>query len=268
VPARLHHEAVAGRGAARWMLLAHGILGSGANWRGLARKVVERRPAWGIVLVDLRGHGQSEPGEPPHDLAACSGDLRAVVDELGRVDAIAGHSFGAKVALATRALAPPGLAQTWVFDASPGARPAAAPTSDAERLIARMAALPRTFPRREDFVEAIVAAGHPRPLAQWLAMNVVPDAAGTYTLRLDLAAIGEMLADYHARDLWPVVLDPALPGTVEVVVATRSAVITAGDRRRLETAPPHVHTHEIDAGHWLHVEAPDAVADLIARRLP
>ena len=37
----------------RWMLFLHGILGSGANWRTVARKIVAARPQWGAVLVDL-----------------------------------------------------------------------------------------------------------------------------------------------------------------------------------------------------------------------
>ena len=250
--------------------MTHGILGAGANWRGIARKVVERRPEWGVVLVDLRQHGQSERGEPPHDLAACAGDLRALAGELGGIEAIAGHSFGGKVALATRALAPPGLRQTWIFDASPSTRLDRAndPAETVARLLALMERSPRTWPRREDFVQVVVADGHSRSLGQWLAMNLVPDDTSGFTLRLDLDAIRAMLADYHARDLWPVLLDPALPGTVEVVIATRSTVVTADDRRRLATPPPHVHVHEIDAGHWLHIDAPEAVIDLVARRLP
>jgi len=270
VPARLHHETIGRDGALRRLILMHGILGSGPNWRGIARKITERRPEWSVVLVDLRQHGQSERGVPPHDVAACADDLRALLDELGGADAIAGHSFGGKVALATRALAPPRLAQTWMFDASPSARPdrASDPGETVARLLALMERLPRTWPRRDDFVAAVVADGHARPLAQWLAMNVVPDATGTYTLRLDLDAIRAMVADYLARDLWPVLLDPAYPGTVELVIATRSNVVSEDDRRRLASPPPHVHVHAIDAGHWLQIEAPEAVIDLVAGRLP
>jgi pimeloyl-ACP methyl ester carboxylesterase len=249
------------------MLLAHGILGAGANWRGIAKKVVERRPDWAIELVDLRQHGQSEPGEPPHDLAACAGDLHALADELGGVAAIGGHSFGGKVALAARALVR--VEQVWIFDASPSSRPdrAADPTETVARLLAFVERAPRTWERRDDFVAAVVADGHARPLAQWFAMNLVP-AGGGYALRLDVDAIRELLADYYVRDLWSVLLDPALPGTVELVIAARSNVVDDDDRRRLATAPPHVHVTTIDAGHWLHIDAPDAVVDLVARRLP
>ena len=126
MPARLYHERIARSDAApaRWLALTHGIYGAGSNWRSIARKLNERRPEWGVVLVDLRQHGRSEPGEPPHTIAACADDLRALFGELGGVDAVAGHSFGGKVALATRPLIQP--RQTWVLDASPSPRPGAA----------------------------------------------------------------------------------------------------------------------------------------------
>jgi len=244
--------------------MTHGIFGSGGNWRGIARKLHERRPEWGVVLVDLRQHGRSEPGEPPHDLAACAGDLRALLDELALpVGAIAGHSFGGKVVLATRALG--AIEQTWVLDASPSARPEAArdPDNSVIRVLELMERLPRRWARRDDFVAAIVADGQSLALAQWLAMNVVPDDSGALVLRLDLGALRALLADYYARDLWSSVLDPSL-GDVELVTATRST--SARDVER--PLPPHVHVHRIDAGHWLHIDAPAAVVELFAANLP
>lgn len=248
--------------------MTHGIYGAGGNWRTIARKIVERRREWGIALVDLRGHGRSDAGAPPHDLAACADDLRALAAALPHpVDALAGHSFGGKVVLAARPLIAP--RQTWVLDASPSARPDAEadPGNTVARVLALMERLPRTWARRDDFVDAAVAAGQARPLAQWLAMNVVPDASGQLALRLDLAQMRALLADYYARDLWASLEDPRA-GDVEMVVADRSRTLDAADRARLAAAPPHVHVHHIDAGHWLHIEAPDAVIELFATRLP
>ncbi len=269
MPARLHHERIArsDRPPARWLLLTHGIYGAGSNWRGIARKLNERRPEWGVVLVDLRQHGRSEPGPPPHTIAACADDLRALITELGDVSAIAGHSFGGKVVLATRPLVD--VRQTWVLDASPSARPAAL-ADDSNSVLAVLALierLPRTWVNRDDFVTAVVAAGHDRALAQWLAMNVVADPAGTLTLRLDPGALREMLADYYAQDLWASAFDPA-HGDVEIVIADRSTTLSPADRERLERAPAHVHVHSIAAGHWLHIEAPAAVVALFAAQLP
>jgi pimeloyl-ACP methyl ester carboxylesterase len=265
VPAKLHHEQIVhtGRTPEHWLAITHGIFGAGSNWRGIARKIHERRPEWGIVLVDLRQHGRSEPGEPPHDLAAAAGDLRALIDELALpIDAIAGHSFGGKVVLATRALHP--IAQTWVLDASPSARPDAVrdPDNTVVRVLELMERLPRRWARRDDFVAAIVAEGQSHALAQWLAMNVVPDDSGALVLRLDLGALRSLLVDYYARDLWSSLLDPAL-GDVELVVATRSTAARDVER----SLPPHVHVHRVEAGHWLHIDAPAAVVELFAANL-
>jgi pimeloyl-ACP methyl ester carboxylesterase len=266
VPARLHHERI---GTGRALLLTHGIYGSGGNWRAIARKLVERRPDWSVVLVDLRQHGRSEPGEPPHTIAACADDVRALIDELGDVGALAGHSFGGKVMLATRAIAPPAIRQIWALDSSPSAHPGAEhdPANTVTGVLEMMERLPRTWPTRDAFVAAAIAEGQTSTLAQWLAMNVVPAASGGFGLRLDLVALRAMLADYYVRDLWPVVLDPSLPGTVELVIADRSVVFGPADRARLPSLPPDVHIHHIDAGHWLNVEAPAAVLELLARDL-
>ena len=263
--ARLHHERIARSGTTPtgWLLLTHGIYGAGSNWRSIARKLNDRRPDWGVVLVDLRGHGRSERGEPPHTIAACAEDLRALVAELGDVTALAGHSFGGKVVLAARPVID--ARQLWVFDASPSAR-----TADHDgsvlRLLDLMERSPRRWARRDDFVAAVVGDGHDASLAHWLALSLVADPAGGLVLRFDLDALRALLADYHARDLWSVLEAPG--GDVEVVVAERSPTISAADRGRLAAGPPHVHVHTLAAGHWLHVDAPALVVDVFAQQLP
>lgn len=268
MPARLHHERIARSDSApaRWLALTHGFFGAGSNWRSIARKLTERRPEWGVVLVDLRQHGRSEPGEPPHTIAACADDLRALVAELGDVRAIAGHSFGGKVVLATRGFVD--VSQTWVLDASPSRRrePAGGPPGTVERVLALMERSPRVWARRDDFVAAVVGDGHDVGLARWLAMNLSPDATGALALRFDFAALRAMLADYFATDLWDTLEAPG--GAVEVVVAEQSRTVSAADRGRLAAAPPHVHVHHVTAGHWLHIDAPSAVVDLFASDLP
>jgi pimeloyl-ACP methyl ester carboxylesterase len=231
-----------------------------------------------VVLVDLRQHGRSEPGEPPHTIAACAEDLRALIVELdvelgvergaerGAVQAIAGHSFGGKVVLATRPLA--AARQTWVLDATPSRQKPLGTDqpSTVMRVLAFMERARGPWRRREDFVDAVVADGHDVGLARWLAMSLVPGPAGELVLRFDTTALREMLADYAATDLWDVLEAPG--GDVEVVVAERSTALSAADRGRLAAAPPHVHVHDVAAGHWLHIDAPALVVDLFAARLP
>ncbi len=267
MPARLHHERIARSDVApeRWLLITHGIFGAGANWRGIARKVNERRPEWGIVLVDLRLHGRSEDGDPPHTIAACADDLRALVAELGNVEALAGHSLGGKVMLAARSVVSVG--QTWLLDSSPGWRDAAQ-TADSSvmRVLGDLEALPRTWAKRDQLVAALIEKGHDTMLAQWLAMSVMPDVHGTLTLRFDLPALRALLADYFAVDLWESLDDPA-DGGVELVIADRASTFTDDDKLRLARAPSHVRAHHLDAGHWLHIESPVPVIELLSQHL-
>jgi pimeloyl-ACP methyl ester carboxylesterase len=268
VPARLHHERIAKSDTAptKWLLLTHGMYGAGSNWRGIARKVNERRPEWGIVLVDLRLHGRSEDGDPPHTIAACADDVRALAADIGGVAALAGHSLGGKVMLAARPLV--SVEQTWMLDSSPAHRPDAEsdPGNSVVRVMRDLEALPRTWDKRDQFVAALVARGHDLMLAQWLAMSVVPDPQGTLTSRFDLRALRELLTDFYAVDLWSSIDDPSA-GSVELVIADKSHVFTDDDQLRLARAPAHVHAHHIAAGHWLHIEAPAAVVDLLAQHL-
>ncbi len=267
MPARLHHERIARSDVApeRWLLMTHGMFGAGSNWRGIARKVNERRPEWGIVLVDLRLHGRSEDGEPPHTIAAAADDIRALAAELGSVEAIAGHSLGGKVMLAARALVSVG--QTWLLDSSPSQRIGAhAEDNSVVRVLGDLESLPRTWAKRDQLVAALIEKGHDTMLAQWLAMSAMPDAQGTLTLRFELPALRALLADYFAVDLWDS-LDHPDGGGVELVIADRSPTFSDDDKLRLARAPSHVRAHHLDAGHWLHIEAPAAVIELLSQHL-
>jgi esterase len=276
-------ELVGADGApARWLVLTHGIYGSGGNWRSIGRRLVAARPGWGVALVDLRGHGRSPPGAAPHDLAACAADVDRVIDRLearAPVAAVAGHSFGGKVMLALRQgrAGRSSPAQTWVLDASPSARPDALGDPD-NSVVAVLRAIedgPSTWPDRAALVAHLGQRGIIAAVAQWFAMNLVPAAAG-YRLRLDPAQLRALLSDYFARDLWSAI-DPvdaagtALPGVVHVVVGDRSPALSPADRARLArlqaTPGAGLTVHHLDAGHWLNADDPDAVVALLAATL-
>ncbi len=248
------------------MLVLHGIFGSGANWRTFARRLAEARPSWGFVLVDLRMHGQSQGAPPPHTLATAAEDLSRLATRLGLpIGGVLGHSFGGKVALAFLASTTALLDQAWVLDANPGpTRPEGASTTEA--VLETLRALAGPLASREAFVEAVVARGHTRAIAEWLAMNVRRADDGL-VLRLDLGAMEAMLEAYRAADLWPVVVHAKGTRALHVVVGGRSDTFGPPDRERLAriaAREPRVHAHVIpEAGHWLHVDAPDALFDLV-----
>lgn len=258
------------------MLVLHGIYGSGANWRTFARKLVERRPDWGMVLVDLRMHGRSQDAPPPHTVTAAAADLGALTGALAArcrpVRAVCGHSFGGKVALAFRA-SPAGrdLLQTWVLDVSPSASPGALedPDNTVTRVLRMMAALPPWFASRDAFVQHVTGQGFEPMLGHWLAMNLERADSG-YRFGLDVAAMEQLLRDFHALDAWPML--EAGPGAAHVVIAGASPAVSPADRRRLEAleaAGAAVTVSVIpNASHWLHIDALEPLLDLVAGALP
>jgi esterase len=272
----LHHAIVGDEGAARTMVFLHGILGSGANWRTFAKRLVTDKPAWRAVLVDLRKHGASQDFAPPHTVAACAEDLVALEGALGRIDAVVGHSFGGKVALEyIRRRMDTEVA--WVLDAAPGARPdrereARAPREPrtSEQVVAMLETLPERFETREAFVEYVEKQGADRTVAMWLAMNVRPAGDGNgYTMRVDVAAMRALLDDYFQRDAWSVLEDQARTAKVHLVVAGKSSALDNAERavanRVAQASPDRTWVHVLaNAGHWVHVDAPDELYALIS----
>jgi pimeloyl-ACP methyl ester carboxylesterase len=269
----LTHTLVKAPGATprRWMLFLHGLLGRGSNWRGVATRLVEGRPEWGAVLVDLRMHGGSQQGfKPPHTVAAAAEDLRsldAVVP--GPVRAVLGHSFGGKVALSYLEGRAHALEQAWVIDAMPG-RKSPERASNTLAVLDFLSSLPPSLPSREEFVERATGAGFESAIAQWLAQNLARAGDG-FKLAVDLAAIRELLDDYFVTDRWSIAERPPAPTTLHVVIGERSPVFPAADRERLLQAArtgPRLHVHTLPTGHWVHVEEPFSLVALIQQHLP
>ena len=253
-----------GRTPDRYIVFAHGILGTRANWRTIARRAIADTHT-GAVLVDLREHGESRGFAPPHTVDACANDLTALRQHLGLpIVGALGHSFGAKVALRWAAHVGD-LTSLYIVDADPGPRQTL-DASRVEEVVQTLRNLGRDFEDRAAFVDAVVAAGHPKNTAVWLAMNLKRADGGRRTFDLDLEAIGQLLKDYAVIDCWPVVTDH--PDTRFLfVVGANSSVVSSDVRQTMTTLAaerPNVAVEVVpDAGHWVHAEAPDVLVALL-----
>lgn len=250
----------------RWALFLHGILGQGNNWRGFARRLVEARPGWGAVLVDLRAHGRSLDAPPPDTGRAAARDLLQVPPAMA-ADVVVGHSFGGKVALHLVDERDGALSHAVVVDSNPGPRPTGRGSESTSELVEQLRALRGPFADRASFVGALVSRGHARAIADWLAMNLEARDGG-HVLRVDVERIHALLVDHFATDLWHLVERP--PGRVRLsmVVAGRSSVFDDADRARLRGAcgASRGRSRDVtiaDAGHWVHVDAPDALMSVV-----
>jgi esterase len=247
--------------------MLHGILGSGTNLRSLARRLTLAHPSWGFVLVDLRNHGLSQGAPPPHTVASAAADLLALGDHLKLpIDGVLGHSFGGKVALAYLEQRRGELDLAVILDASPSARPQGERSESTVAVLSMLRSIPQPLPSRARFLELVAERGFSSSIAEWLAMNLRLTDSGL-RLRLDLDAIESLLLDYFAQDFWHVLEQPGYAREIHVIIGGRSDVVDAADRARLATLPS-VHTHVLEeAGHSVHIDAPDAVFSVVSEAL-
>jgi pimeloyl-ACP methyl ester carboxylesterase len=258
------HVIEEGDAGSRELWIAHGILGSASNWRSFARRLAVLVPGWRIVLVDLRGHGESPSGTPPHTVAACSEDLVELARARERSpEILIGHSFGGKVVvLAADRLEP---RQTWVLDsvlAEEGPR-AVAGDEDVVAVIRVLRTIHQPLPTRDAVRAPLLAAGFSERLAAWTTTNLTRAPDG-FRWRFDLDVVEDLLRSYASTDLWS--FAEALPTELHLVRAGRSDRWTPSAITRLDAAAARGVTVDLlpDAGHWVHVDAPDALAALLA----
>lgn len=259
-------------GSTRQLLMLHGIYGRGRNWLAVARLLVERRPDWCCWLADLRHHGDAYPSLGRSTLDALAQDIEAWgATQAVQPDAVLGHSFGGKVALAYAARQAHRPLQTWVIDSTPDAK---APSGSAWDMLGIVRALPPTFRSRQHAVDGIEAGGFSTEVAQWMCTNLTREGE-VFRWRLDFDVMEHLLHEFFETPMWHV-LDPGAPGhEVHVVKATQSSVIAAEAETRLmdlQQRPrqrgARVYLHHREGGHWIHAESPEVVVDLLAESLP
>ncbi len=124
------------------------------------------------------------------------------------------------------------------------------------------------FATRELFVAALREAGLSQAIAQWLAMNL-ERVDGGFAFKIDLAAIRSMIQDYFNSDLWPVLESPPYAADVHLVIGGRSDVFNSADRERARSLETKGVTLDVvkDAGHWVHVDAPEEMLRVIDQRM-
>ncbi len=264
---RLNHEWAGDPRAPKTLLVLHGIMGNLRNWRSFARRFAEDVPDWRVLTVDLRNHGGSLGAPAPQDLPSAAGDLL----DLGvPVDAIAGHSFGGKVAMEFARCAPPGLERVMILDCPLSAVPVEdRGTSEVARVIEAVAAIPMPVDRRSEVVDILRGKGFSRSLAGWMSTNLRKED-GAWTWSFDPGGIRELLEDYWARDEYDVLEEPPPGIRFDLVRAVESDRWSPAELERMVGLGGlrHVSRHLLaDAGHWLHVDNPDGLLSLMERVL-
>ncbi len=239
-------------GAGPPLLVLHGLFGSGRNWRRVARGLVDARRVFG---VHLRNHGAS-PWAETMTYEAMAADVLALMDRLGLARAdVVGHSMGGKAGMVAALTAPERVSRLAVVDIAP------VPYDHDHRLeIDAMRGLDLARLESRPEAEAGLAETVADPaLRAFLLQNLVSGDGG-YRWRVNLDGIErhmDELTDFPATD-------DVYEGPVLLLSGGRSDYVDARGRHAMAHLFPN--TRFVDwpaAGHWPHVEYPDAVAALL-----
>jgi esterase len=251
--------------ASKSIVMLHGIYGRGRNWQAVAKGLVAARPDVACLLVDLPHHGDSAAGTHGDTVRGVAADLANWFDASDvRPDAILGHSFGGKVALALADAWRNRPLQVWIVESTPDSR---SPSGSAWDLLQAVRRLPSTFPSREDLISALTTTGWATGVAQWMATNLTREG-DVFAWRIDFDAMERLLLDFFSTDLWPAVDAPAAGHILHFIKATDSSVMSEDAVRRAGAAGVgRVHVHHLQGGHWIHAEQPGAIIALLAEAL-
>lgn len=227
----------------REFICLHGLVDDGTIWRQLAPALAERGR---VTCLDQRGHGRSDSPPGPYLREALAADAIGVCDALGFEKAIlVGHSMGGIISM-TAALDHPERVAGLVL------------IGTASRCNEKTAA----------WYERIASAGERDGTAG--LSRAIYGAGSTRAIAGDAAGISHV-----TRTLKTLYEDPLTPRLSSVscpvllLVGEKDPMGPKASEQIAAALPAGGATLEVfpGAGHWLHVERPDAVLESIDRWL-
>jgi pimeloyl-ACP methyl ester carboxylesterase len=238
------------------LLLLHGLAGHAGEWSATAERLAS---GYHVVALDQRGHGDSErvPGDVSRE--AFVADVAAVIDTLGLGSVVlVGQSMGANTAMLVAAEHPALVRALVVAEGSPDGPQGYVPRPDvAVRIENWLARWPVPF--------ADVGAAHAffrdeglEPTA-WAA-GLRPRGDGLWPA-FEPRVIVECIAELASRGYWQQWRAIQCP---TLIVFGQHGYYTPEHANELAAQNPHaIHMTIPDAGHDVHLDAPDSWAEAL-----
>jgi len=267
---RLHARDWSGSGQA--VVLLHGLASNARIWDGVASRLAGA--GLRVVALDQRGHGASEQPGSGYDFATLGRDLSAALADLGiERPVLAGHSWGANVALQFAADRPGALAGLALVDgALLGVAEWAGPTLDEAR---RRLAPPRFAVPLADWLaragrfDAVGSGGQPW-VRDYLRAGVDVDDQGVARSRFQFdnhMQVVDALYGQRPPDLYPLVACPVLlcPAADPADDATHAQAKRGAAVRASGLLPSATLTWFEDTMHDIPLQRPAELAAELAR---
>ncbi len=237
------------------LIILHGFFASSRNWRQIAQRLAER---YRVYVPDLRNHGASAH-HPIMDYPVMAADLLRFIDERGLETAsLLGHSMGGKVAMWLALTAPDRVHKLIVADIAPVSY-----KHSFDNTVLALKALPLADISNRKQAEMLLAGAIPDlSYRQFLLQNLLLKD-GKYCWRVDLDVFQRMA--HHIAAFPDAAHLASFSGNALFIAGSDSDFVQPEDLNSL--FPDALFSTIADAGHWLHVQQPDAFTALVEKFL-
>ncbi|MTH64444.1 alpha/beta fold hydrolase [Paracoccus shanxieyensis] len=236
------------------VIVAHGLLGSGKNLGGIARRLAEsgRR----VVLVDMRNHGDSFH-DPDHSYAALADDLASVIEAKGSPADVLGHSMGGKAAMMLALTHPDLVRRLMVLDIAPYAY-----SHTQSGYIDAMEAVRLDGLKLRSQADAQMAENIPEPGVRAFLLQSLDLKSDPPRWRANLTALRDQMSNLVG---WPDAPKASFQGPVLFLAGGQSDYCREPQVQAIREYFPQAKIKFLaGAGHWLHADRPTEVADAAA----
>jgi pimeloyl-ACP methyl ester carboxylesterase len=237
------------------LIILHGLLGAHGNWHTLSRTRFSEHSH--VFAVDQRNHGES-PHRDRFDYDAMAEDARDFIREhTGGSATLLGHSMGGKTAMQTALRFPDMVDRLIVVDMAPRSYP----PSHQPIIQALQNIDPSEYEDRSAIDDALAKDIPAFAIRQFLLKNLAYDTdTETYRWKMNLPVI----AENYDRVIEAVTAEEPFDKPAVFIRGANSSYVQDDDMDQILHLFPQAELVTIDnAGHWVHADQPDDLADAV-----
>ena len=232
-------------------LLAHGLFGSGRNWRAIAKRLSAE---FHVTTVDMRNHASSFWSDEM-TYPAMAADLAQVIEATRKPTMVLGHSMGGKAAMMLALTRPELIERLIVADIAP----VAYGHTQTPFIDAMLAVDLSGIKKRSDLGDALADRVEDPALRAFFAQSIEINQDGA-RWQLNLHGLKSEMAEIIG---WPQT-HGQYDGRALFVTGADSDYVDGAGREAIKQHFSNARFAKLkDAGHWLHADQPKAFVETV-----